>query len=406
MEMPLTAIITFKVGPGRPSSILVGSMAHHRSSVFSIKIQFIKLFLSLATIKGVFGNCYTSIFSFGDSLTDTGNIYFSDPTQQCLFPPYGESYFPHPTGRCCNGRLVLDFTAQTLGLPLIKPYLGFENGSTVTSIQEGVNFAVVGATALDAAFFFERGIDNVSTNDSLSVQLDWFKKILPSLCNTSSECNEIFGSSLFLMGEIGGNDYNYPFFMYRSIEEIQTFVPLVINAIASAINELIELGAVTLMVPGNLPIGCSAAYLTYYETADTDQYDPETGCLNWLNKFSEYHNDQLQKELSRIQALHPHTKIIYADFYNSSMRFYRNPSQYGFTRGALTACCGGGGPYNFNTSAICSNPSVSACDDPSKYVSWDGVHLTEAAYRWITNGLLEGPYTIPQISISCVSQDA
>ena len=73
--------------------------------------------------------------------------------------------------------------AQTLGLPLIMPYLGVENGSTV---QGGVNFAVVGATALDAAFFFERGIDNVSTNDSLSVQLDWFKKILPSLCNASS----------------------------------------------------------------------------------------------------------------------------------------------------------------------------------------------------------------------------
>ena len=78
----------------------------------------------------------------------------------------------------------------------------------------------------------------------------------------------------------------------------------------------------------------------------------------------------------------------------------------GFTGGALTACCGGGGPYNVNTSAKCGDPSVSACDDPSKYVSWDGVHLTEAAYRWITNGLLEGPYTIPQISISCVSHDA
>jgi hypothetical protein len=37
------------------------------------------------------------------------------------------------------------------------------------------------------------------------------------------------------MGEIGGNDYNYPFFLLRSIEEIQTFVPLVIKAMASAI---------------------------------------------------------------------------------------------------------------------------------------------------------------------------
>ena len=93
--------------------------------------------------------------------------------------------------------------------------------------------------------------------------------------------------------------------------------------------ELIELGAVTLMVPGNLPIGCSAAYLTYYETTNKEEYDPATGCLKWLNKFSEYHNDQLQKELSRIQALHPHVNIIYADYYNAAMRFYRYPSQFG-----------------------------------------------------------------------------
>ncbi|KAK7820762.1 gdsl esterase/lipase [Quercus suber] len=125
-------------------------MAQHCSSVFSMKLQLIEVFLSLATIKGVFGNCYTSIFSFGDSLTDTGNIYFTDPTHHCLFPPYGESYFTHPTGRCCDGRLVLDFTGEQMSL---------------------------------------RGIDNVSTNDSLSVQLDWFKKILPSLCNTSSVLN-------------------------------------------------------------------------------------------------------------------------------------------------------------------------------------------------------------------------
>ena len=82
------------------------------SSLWSIKLPFIKLFLSLATIKGVFGNCYTSVFSFGDSLADTGNVYFSEPTSHCLFPPYGETYFHHPSGRCCNGRLVIDFIGE------------------------------------------------------------------------------------------------------------------------------------------------------------------------------------------------------------------------------------------------------------------------------------------------------
>ena len=70
---------------------------------------------------------------------------------------------------------------------MVQPYLGIKNGSGI-SIREGINFAVAGATALDASFFFfflERGID-ISIDISLGVQLDWFKEILLSLCNTSS----------------------------------------------------------------------------------------------------------------------------------------------------------------------------------------------------------------------------
>lgn len=93
--------------------------------------------------------------------------------------------------------------------------------------------------------------------------------------------------------------------------------------------ELIDLGAVTLLVPGILPIGCSPSYLTKYETEDTEEYDPETGCLTKYNKLAEYHNEQLQKELQSIQALNPQTNIIYADYYNASMGFFRSPAQYG-----------------------------------------------------------------------------
>lgn len=77
----------------------------------------------------------------------------------------------------------------------------------------------------------------------------------------------------------------------------------------------------------------------------------------------------------------------------------------GFKRGALTACCGGGGPYNYNSSVECGNLPATSCDDPSLYVSWDGLHLTEAAYKWIANGLLEEPYTFPPLNASCISAD-
>ncbi|GMY37583.1 GDSL esterase/lipase At1g31550-like [Fagus crenata] len=175
------------------------------SSLLSLKqkLPFIKLLLLLATIRGVVGQCYTSVFGFGDSLVDTGNIYFLDAEQLgCLLPPYGETYFHHPTGRCihtcmhkhyssCNYiyRSIffssqISFVSESLGLQLVQPYLGIKNRSVI-SIQEGINFAVAGATALNASFFVEKGID-VTTNISLKFQLDWFKEILPSLCNTSS----------------------------------------------------------------------------------------------------------------------------------------------------------------------------------------------------------------------------
>lgn len=51
--------------------------------------------------------------------------------------------------------------------------------------------------------------------------------------------------------------------------------------------------------------------------------------------------------------------------------------------------------------AICGSPLSNVCNNPSSYVSWDGVHLTEAAYRLIAKGLLQGPYAIPRMNELC-----
>ena len=58
--------------------------------------------------------CFTAIYSFGDSLTDTGNALASSPLifSQIGSSPYGETYFHKPTGRCSNGRLVIDFLGK------------------------------------------------------------------------------------------------------------------------------------------------------------------------------------------------------------------------------------------------------------------------------------------------------
>ncbi|KAI7733964.1 hypothetical protein M8C21_031970 [Ambrosia artemisiifolia] len=336
--------------------------------------------------------CYTSIISFGDSLADTGNLkqLSTKPNSQpphFLFPPYGETFFHKPTGRCSNGRLIIDFIAESLGMPLIPPSEVVRRNSVIEKGQ-GVNFAVAGATALDSSFHEAQGVVNQYTNASLGVQLEWFKNWLPSVCSNGPDCKNYLRTSLILMGEIGGNDYNHPVMVGKSIDELKSYVPLVINTIVLAINELIELGAEMFVVPGNLPIGCSAAYLTIYYGSDKAQYDNTTGCLITLNKFAEYHNELLQTALNQIREAHPSVNIIYADYYNAAMQFFRSPKKYGFTNGALKACCGGGGPYNYNALVACADPSSTSCTQPETYANWDGLHLTEAAYQ--------GTYTTPQ----------
>ncbi|KAI7727340.1 hypothetical protein M8C21_027612 [Ambrosia artemisiifolia] len=34
-----------------------------------------------------------------------------------------------------------------------------------------------------------------------------------------------------------------------------------------------------------------------------------------------------------------------------------------------------------------------SCEDPSSRVSWDGIHFTEAANRWVFNQIVEGNYS-------------
>ncbi|MCH1921840.1 SGNH/GDSL hydrolase family protein, partial [Shewanella sp. A3A] len=66
---------------------------------------------------------YAAIFNFGDSLADAGNLLangvdFRLATAQL---PYGQTFPGHPTGRCSDGRLVVDHLADEFGLPLLPP---------------------------------------------------------------------------------------------------------------------------------------------------------------------------------------------------------------------------------------------------------------------------------------------
>ncbi|GAB2297924.1 Alpha-L-fucosidase 3, variant 2 [Dionaea muscipula] len=82
---------------------------------------------------------FPAIFNFGDSNSDTGGlsaVFGQAP------PPHGDTFFHHPAGRYCDGRLIIDFIAQSLGMPYLHAYLD----AVGSNFSHGANFATAAST--------------------------------------------------------------------------------------------------------------------------------------------------------------------------------------------------------------------------------------------------------------------
>ncbi|KAL8140922.1 hypothetical protein V2J09_006943 [Rumex salicifolius] len=275
---------------------------------------------------------FDSIYQFGDSLTDTGNLIREDPNTICSKPPHGLDLYDRPTGRCSNGLLMIDFYAKALGLPLINPWK-----AEGADFSHGVNFAVGGATALDPDVLAEKNItDSPTTNSSLSVQVEWFRQHLRSICSFTAvcdyggrqECKQKLSRALILMGEIGANDYNYPLYKGKTVEALYAFVPLVVNSIKTAVQEIIDMGASLVVVPGDFPIGCMPLYLSYHQSNATAVYD-DLHCLHHFNEFAVFHNNHLLQAINHLRRLNPSVTVIYGDNYHPFRRLLQNVASLG-----------------------------------------------------------------------------
>ncbi|KAJ7962514.1 GDSL esterase/lipase [Quillaja saponaria] len=337
---------------------------------------------------------FEAIFNFGDSNTDTGGFFAAFPAQTS---PFGVTYFKKPVGRASDGRLIVDFLAQALGLPFLSPYLQ----SIGSDYKHGANYATLASTVLlPNTSLFVTGISPFSLAIQLN-QMKQFKTRVDELQGQDSKLPspDIFSKSLYTF-YIGQNDFTSNL-AGSSISGVKQYLPQVVSQIAGTIKELYGLGGRTFMVLNLAPVGCYPAFLVElpHSSSDLDEF----GCMTSYNNAVVDYNNLLKQTLSQTSKDLSDASVIYVDAHSILLDLFQHPTSHGLQYGTK-ACCGyGGGSYNFNPKVYCGNSkeingstlTATACGDPQNYVSWDGIHATEVANKHITWAILNGSYFDP-----------
>ncbi|KAM7269654.1 hypothetical protein ACFE04_025151 [Oxalis oulophora] len=349
--------------------------------------------ICLTLLLGSTAGCrFPEIYNFGDSNSDTGSV------SAALVPvvaPYGVTYPGKPFGRNSNGRLIIDFMMEKLGLPFLHPYLD----SVDPDFRYGANFAASRATIqpadgklLDANFYVF----------SLSVQLTQFKLFknrttAKSLkIKNSAPTPEDFSQPLYTM-DIGQNDLHYGL-VTKTIEQVRESITNMTNNVTNSIKELYDGGGRTFWIHNTGPIGCLPYLAVLYPTHpnDTDQH----GCVKSYNELAKDFNKQLKEKVYQLRTQLYDAKLILVDIYSAKYSLISEAKLHGFVSN-LGYCCGDLEVVFCSDTAIVNGTTVfgSACKDPSKYISWDGIHYTEAANRWIADRIIDGSLSDPEISL-------
>ncbi|PKI38833.1 hypothetical protein CRG98_040771, partial [Punica granatum] len=226
---------------------------------------------------------------------------------------------------------------ESLNASYLSPYLE----SLGSNFANGANFAIGGAATLPRFKPF-----------SLDLQVLQFlrfreRSLLLSSEGYANQVREDFKNALYII-DIGQNDLSAAF-TYLSYEQVIQNITTFVTEIKSAVWEF---------------------------------------------------NGQLRALCEELQSEMTDATIVYIDVYSAKYDLIANAANYGFEK-PLMVCCGyGGPPYNFNPDFLCGNSRSTACDPGQRYVSWDGVHYTEAANSILAANILSSNFSTPQINLN------
>ncbi|CAA7399680.1 unnamed protein product [Spirodela intermedia] len=308
-----------------------------------------------------------AVIVFGDSIVDPGNNNLLGTLTKSNFPPYGKDFPGHQaTGRFSNGKIPTDLIVSDLGIKELLPaYL--DPNLHPEELLTGVSFASGGSG-------FDPITPTVTNVLSQEDQLELFKEYKGKVRGMvgAKRAASIVQESLYVICQ-GSNDlantyFNGPF--RRPHYDLPSYVKLMVDSASGFVKNLYGQGARKIGFMGIPPLGCVPADRTFFG-------GPQRDCSEELNQASQLFNDALAVELHRLSHELPGSNLIYVDIYTLMIDVIQRPTHYGFEE-ATKGCCGTG---NLEASVTCNSLMASTCEDPTKYVFWDGYHPTETAYR-------------------------
>ncbi|KAL3500596.1 hypothetical protein ACH5RR_039689 [Cinchona calisaya] len=360
-------------------------------------LQILTLFFFCIPFSSSLGFNYPAVFNFGDSNSDTGG-YFAGLGHTCR-PPNGQTYFKKPSYRFCDGRLIIDFLMDAMGLPYLNPYL---DSTGTPTFQKGCDFAVAGSTILKSTSA------HVISPFPFGVQVDQFIRFKNRVLDLQSQgmtpdkyipAEEVFRKGLYTF-DIGQNDLASAFYS-ETYDGVVASIPTILEAFEGGIKKLYDNGARNFWIHNTGPLGCLGQNIEHFGT-DPSKID-ELGCVITHNQVSKLLNLQLYALYKKLQSNYTDANVTHVDIFSIKSDLIANYSKYGFEQ-PIMACCGyGGPPVNFDNRTFCGYTSVvngasvavKACSDSTKYVNWDGIHYTEAANHFVVSQILTGKYSDP-----------
>ncbi|KAL2531926.1 GDSL esterase/lipase [Abeliophyllum distichum] len=366
---------------------------------FHILTLFLFLFFICFPLSNSIDFNYPAVFNFGDSNSDTGNLVAG--LGEHLDPPNGQIYFQRPSGRFCDGRLIVDFLMDAMDLPFLNAYL---EAIGAPSFRKGCNFAAAGSTILPATASsvspFSFGIQVAqffrfkARVQELQAKSSKYAKYLPA--------QDYFQKGLYMF-DIGQNDLAGAFYS-KTFDQILASIPSILSEFEEGIKRLYDQQARNFWIHNTGPLGCLAQNMAKFGT-DPSKLD-ELGCVSTHNQASRLLNLQLHALSKKLQGQYPDANFTYVDIFTIKSNLIANYSRYGFEQ-PIMACCGyGGPPLNYDSRVACgqtkvlngSSVTAKGCNDTTEYVNWDGIHYTEAANQYVASQILTGKYSDPPFS--------